>query len=100
MNQTDKAEVAERLRWVRKQFSPDQKSFAESLGVDQKRYSNWETGTSRLSLQGALLISDRFGVSLDFLYFGRVDTLSQQMRKDWMSNPIVSRAKSSKEKPN
>ena len=61
-------EVAARLKSVRTSTNLNQREFAERLGVSVSRYKNWESGAHRLSLDGALAISNAFGTSLDFIY--------------------------------
>lgn len=69
------SDIANRLRLVRSFYDLSSKRFAEQAGVSVKSYSQWESGDFRISLDGALSISARFGISLDYIYLGRLDTL-------------------------
>ncbi|WP_153214461.1 helix-turn-helix transcriptional regulator [Tritonibacter litoralis] len=69
------AEIANRLRLLREHYNLPSKNFAEQAQVSAKSYSQWESGDFRISLDGALAICARFGVTLDFIYLGRIDTL-------------------------
>ncbi|WP_114010804.1 helix-turn-helix transcriptional regulator [Cohaesibacter intestini] len=91
--------VAERVRWLRDHLNLKQKDFASSIEILPTQLNNWEKGNQRLSLQGALKISKVYGVSLDFLFLGRADTLPQQMRVAWASRPRVSTSSASSENP-
>ena len=47
-----------------------QSAFAEQLGIGSPQYSVFESGKRRISLGVALLIWEKFGVSLDWIYCG------------------------------
>ncbi|MEP2955550.1 MAG: helix-turn-helix domain-containing protein [Sulfitobacter sp.] len=47
-----------------------QSEFASLIGVKRSRYSLWECGAQRLSLDGALTLHKVMGVSLDWLFLG------------------------------
>jgi DNA-binding XRE family transcriptional regulator len=59
-----------------------QKDFASEIGVEKNTYNPWETGKRPLTFEGALLIRKRFKVSLDYVFFGEVDSLSVRLRDD------------------
>ncbi|WP_170402716.1 helix-turn-helix transcriptional regulator [Ruegeria arenilitoris] len=78
------SDIAERLKWHREVVEhATQEQYAEQLGVKRPNLALWESGTHRLSLDGALLIRKRFGVSLDFLYEGDDDSLPLSLRQAW-----------------
>lgn len=84
------SDIGERLRWHRELMGKDQAQYVAPLkSVKRSAYSNWEVGSSRLSLNGALEISETYGLSLDFLYRGNADTLSLALRNAWMSSSSV-----------
>ncbi len=76
--------IAERLEWLRKHYGLTQVEFADSLGFGKTQYNNWKSARQRLSLDGALKINTIYGTSLDFLFLGRLESLSDQMRKSWI----------------
>jgi len=55
---------------VRARHNLSQKEFAKKIGCSLKLISSIELGIKNLSLEVALKIRERFGVSLDFLYDG------------------------------
>lgn len=81
--------VADRLIWVREFFDLKQKDFAKSIDVSQAQLSNWERAMNRMSLEGALKIRKVYGVSLDFLFLARAETLPQTMHKAWLERSRV-----------
>lgn len=84
--------VAVRLKWLRKHFDLSQTEFAASIDAQKKQYNHWETGYQRLSLDGALLINQVYGISLDFLYLDRRDTLPISMIKSLAKLPVVDKS--------
>tara|TARA_R110002126_G_scaffold63960_2_gene163987 strand:- start:1798 stop:2100 length:303 start_codon:yes stop_codon:yes gene_type:complete len=76
--------VARRLIFLRKYLCISQKQFAIDLNTSAQHVSNWESARNRLSLQGALAIVEVYGVTLDFLFLNRYDTLPAQMRSAWL----------------
>ncbi len=73
------------------------KDFAAAADIEPKSYSQWESGNHRLSLSGALAIGAKYGVSLDWLYLGRLDTLPSNLRSALASSPLVITSKKSNE---
>ena len=60
--------------------------MAALAGVSVSTYNNWETGFSRLSLDGAKRLRERFQVSLDFLYFGAISAdLPASLSTAWVA---------------
>ena len=57
--------LPERLKQLRGKQS--QASFAQSIGVKQQTYSNWETGRSDIPLGWVAGLSQYFGVTTDWL---------------------------------
>lgn len=60
-----KTHLPERLKQLRGKQS--QASFAQSIGVKQQTYSNWETGRSDIPLGWVAGLSQHFGVTTDWL---------------------------------
>mgnify|MGYP000120843412 CR=1 FL=1 len=76
--------IARRLRWHREDVEGMiQADYAEAIGVKRTTYSLWEAGNHRLSLDGALALRKKYGLSLDFLYEGIDDALPMTLRKAW-----------------
>lgn len=84
------ADIGERLRWHRQmEGDPRQADYAGAAGLRANQYSNWESGATRLSLDGALALRRRYGLSLDFLFEGIDDALPITLRKAWRDRPSV-----------
>ena len=77
--------IVERLEWVRHYFGKSQKDFAESIAVMPSAYNNWCRGRQIPSLDCAVRVKRRYGISLDFLYFGETRNLPERIRNAWES---------------
>ena len=89
-------EIGERLRWHREQvLDLKQDQYAQTIGFKRSIYSLWERGGHRLSLDGALAIRHRWGLSLDFMYEGIDDALPMTLRNAWRDKPVDIMAKKS-----
>ena len=79
-------EYGKRLKLLRAYFGDlKQEEFALSFGGNPKSYSQWESGSHRISLDGALAIQDKYGISLDFIYLGNFDALAVNVSNDLRS---------------
>lgn len=88
------ADIAERLKWHRREIVDiNQDEYAESIGAKRSALSLWEAGTHRLSLDGALSLRKRYGLSLDFMYEGIDDALPMTLRNAWRDRPLVNNSK-------
>ncbi|WP_068312802.1 transcriptional regulator [Polycladidibacter hongkongensis] len=88
--ESESAQVSARLAWLRSHYSLEIKDMAADIDASYTQMINWLTGTQRLSLKGALAISTTYGISLDFLFLGRVESLPPELARSWMA---FSRAK-------
>lgn len=78
----DYPEIAERVTRVRKAFSDlNQKEWAEKHAFSQTQYNNWEKGTRRIPVDDAEKLCSLYGLTLDFIYRGRRDGLSESAAK-------------------
>lgn len=75
------ADIGERLSQLRKHERASQKAWAEKHNFNATQYNNWERGSRRIPLEYAEALCDRYGLTLDFIYRGRVDGLSENARK-------------------
>lgn len=74
--------IGDRLARIRLGFSDlSQKAWAEKHGFPQTRYNNWETGARRIPVDDAERLCDLYGLTLDAIYRGRLDGLSENARK-------------------
>lgn len=75
-------EIAARLTALRKGLSDlSQKGWAEKHGFNQTQYNNWGKGTRRIPVDDAEKLCQLYGLTLDFIYRGRLDGLSENARK-------------------
>lgn len=75
-------EIGARLAAIRLTFSDlSQKAWAEKHGFGLTQYNNWEKGTRRIPVEAAERLSDLYGMTLDAIYRGRLDGLSENARK-------------------
>lgn len=73
---TSKQAVGRRLRLVRERYPlGKQADAARLLGVDLKRYNNWELGVVLFPVSAATKLCIKTGVDLDYIYRGEVSGL-------------------------
>jgi transcriptional regulator with XRE-family HTH domain len=76
------AEIGQRLEAVRKGFSDfKQNAWAEKHGFAATQYNNWETGARRIPVDDAEKLCATYGLTLDWIYRGRRDGLSDTASK-------------------
>lgn len=77
-------DIAARLKWHREIIEGlTQAEYSAAFGLQRAAYSQWEAGLQRLSLNGALALHQRFGLSLDWLFLGDDGALPLTLRKAW-----------------
>lgn len=79
-------DIAARIRWHRGLMSMTQSDYADAISVKRTRLAVWETGTQRLSLDGALALRRKWGLSLDFLYLGDAGALPMTLCNAWLDD--------------
>lgn len=78
----DYSEIGARLKATRLYFSADpQKEWAARNGFNPTQYNRWERGTRRIPVDAAVKLSETYGLTLDFIYRGRRDGLSETLSK-------------------
>ncbi len=79
---TEHSVMAKRLTETRLALGyATQTAFAEQIGILPHKYNVFERGKRRISLGVALLIWERFGVSLDWMYCGDATGLPASLYK-------------------
>lgn len=81
------SDIDERIKWHRSVIGMNQQEYADSIGIKRSTLSLWEAGTHRLSLDGALALRNKYGLSLDFMYEGISDALPMTLRNAWLERP-------------
>lgn len=75
------AEIGQRLEALRRGFSDlSQKAWAEKHNFNPTQYNNWAKGSRRITVDAAELLCDRYGLTLDAIYRGRLDGVSEKAR--------------------
>jgi transcriptional regulator with XRE-family HTH domain len=75
------SEIGARLRRLRQGFSKSsQKDWAEKNGFNATQYNNWEIGLRLIPVHAAICLCDRYGLTLDAIYRGHIDGVSQTAR--------------------
>ena len=71
--------IGQRLRLLRMALMPrsSRAQFARLVGLSRTTWVKCEIGTARLSLTTALVLHQKFGVSLDWVYLGDGRTMPQ-----------------------
>lgn len=74
--------IGARLRAVREGFTDlNQADFAARLGFNEDQYGSWERGARRVTVEAAERLCDAYGLTLDWIYRGRRDGLSENSSK-------------------
>ena len=63
--------ISKNIAALRKQKGITQEQLALALNISPQAVSKWETNTSQPDAQTLPLIADHFGVSIDYLYYGK-----------------------------
>ncbi len=72
--------IAGRLFALRKALGASQVQMAEALGSPSNSlWANYEGGTRRISLDHALALCRRYGVSLEWIYRGHIHSLPHDL---------------------
>ncbi|MCJ8139495.1 helix-turn-helix domain-containing protein [Falsirhodobacter halotolerans] len=71
--------VAARLARVRAIMDLDKKTFAEKAGLTQQTYGPFENASRDLSLDAAKKLRKAYGLTLEFMYFGKTDDLPHKI---------------------
>jgi len=78
----DYSAIGQRIAAVREGFSDlSQKAWAEKHNFSVTQYNNWEKGTRRISVDAAEELSQKYGLTLDYIFLGRRDGLSESASK-------------------
>lgn len=56
-----------RLRDLRQDADKGQKEIAALLGIDQRTYSNYETGKREIPVHLLIILADYYGASIDYI---------------------------------
>lgn len=71
--------VAARLQAAREALGLTKREFAERAGMGEQTYGPFENGVRPLSLVAAKKIRKAHGLTLEFMYFGKIDDLPHKI---------------------
>lgn len=74
-----------RIQALRKKHGLSQQRLAQSLNVHQTAISQWETGRTTPDIEVATIMSQMFGVSLEYLLGISDDSLPSQSDPTWIN---------------
>ena len=74
--------VSARLKRVREVLGLSKKDFADRAGLTEQTYGPFENAKRELSLTAAKKLRKRYGLPLEFMYFGKIDDLPTRISKD------------------
>lgn len=77
----DVSGIAKRLAATREATGLNKSSFARMAGIWPNLYGQFESGKRVLTIGAAVKIANTHNVSLDWLYLGRTDGLSQAITR-------------------
>jgi len=83
-NPFDTVEVGRRLTALRMHQDMTQGDFASSVEIDATSYGRIEKGKKVLKADMAYRVAERWGVSMDFLYRGRLTELPPKIADNLM----------------
>ncbi len=75
-------ELPQQLKANRERLGLTQEDVAQRIFVSRQTMSSWETGKTYPDVQSLLLLSNLFGVSIDSLVKGDVETMKETIVKD------------------
>ena len=68
-------QIGRRLKLLREAFDLKPSEMADMLGIERTYWSRFEGGKRAVSDEVAYLLTERFGITLDFLILGKWDKL-------------------------
>ena len=74
--------VGKRLEAIRSALHLPKGEFAKSFGVDPSSYSKIIKGEKPLLAESAFQISEQWGVTMDYIYRGRLLGLPEEIAED------------------
>lgn len=92
-------EIGNRLKAIRNSTGLKVKDYVSLLDIQYTRYINWETGARRIMPDDAAFFCDKFEVTMDFIYRGKLQALPESILKALLSIPTESAQSKSTESP-
>ena len=86
MPQMDLPGVGRRLEALRISLNLSRRDFANSFGLDPSSYTKTVDGEKPLRSQAGFAISEQWGVTMDYLYRGKLSDLPENLRESILNN--------------
>lgn len=78
-DKTPHTAVTHRLVLLRHWQAESAAEFCRKAGISTSAWNNYETGDRRINVDTAILLCERFGVTLDWIYRGRIAGLPHEL---------------------
>jgi len=78
-DKTPHTAVTTRLVLLRQWQADSAAEFCRKTGISTSAWNNYETGDRRINLDTAIVLCERFGVTLDWIYRGRIAGLPHEL---------------------
>ena len=75
-------DVGARLRRIREMLGLNKRQFAERAAMTEQTYGSFENGKRPLSLDAAKKLRKTYNLTLEFMYFGKIDYLPHRITKE------------------
>lgn len=86
MPRIDMAGVGRRVEALRHALGLSRKDFSDSFGLDPSSYTKTVDGEKQLRSEAAYAIAERWGVTMDYLFRGRLAELPEHLRESILKN--------------
>lgn len=78
-----KIEIGNRVTKIRKDMNMTKKDFAKLIGMKEQYLGTVESGQKGLTIEKAITICNKAGVSADYLLLGVNDIIKAQIKKEF-----------------
>lgn len=89
MNNITTSKIIENIKQLRKNFNLTQADLAKKLNLSFQQISNLENGRRNLTLEQALLLNQKFGVSVDWIL--GISSIPQNTNTEAVSKALLIR---------
>ncbi len=73
--------IASRIKQIRAVFELPQAEVGRICGCGATTVSNWEQGRQKPTIEQAMKLADRLGLTLDYIYLGRLGSIPYDTAK-------------------
>lgn len=83
----DYSDVGQRIARLREHLGMSRPEFCREMGFSASALANWEYGLRRISVDAAMRLNERFDVSLDYIFLGRLSALPHSLASALSDRP-------------